>query len=255
LSLPGNNEGGAERAGKMIAFQNWSIREYLPIIIAGMFLFLPSLVLFPVTSSYPNALEMCRQTLLCSARISPWGIVTSLFIYDSWANFVLYAILVIFFILTQFLISEGERRKRQIFLSVVMYIIAIVVNLVWIVLAPSSGTYGPSGVLYAAWGVVSGFALFNGLSLDQVTRRLRIFSQNRVIRAWAVVNLFTIAVFVLYLGSDTSLFLSESRGVNLFAHGMSFLGGFFATYAYRALNKSVPIRDVSLKREKLSVGS
>jgi uncharacterized membrane protein len=162
---------------------------------------------------------------------------------------------VIFFILTQFLISEGERRKRQFFLSVMMYIIAIVVNLVWIVLAPYSGSYGPSGVLYGAWGVVSGFALFNGLSLDPITRRLCIFSQNRVIRAWAIVNLFTIAMFVLYLGFDTSLFLSESQGVNVFVHGVGFLGGFFATYVYRALNKSVPIRDVSLKRGKLSVGS
>jgi hypothetical protein len=126
----------------MIAFQNSSLREYWPIILAGAILFVASLFLLPITDSYRSALEMCRQTLLCS----------------------------------------------------------------------ESGTCGPSGALYTPRHCFR-IRTVNGLSIDPANKRLRLFSENKVTRAWAIVNLFTIVVLVLYLGFDTALFLSESQGV------------------------------------------
>jgi membrane associated rhomboid family serine protease len=190
---------------------------------------------------------MCKATLLCSARISPWGVVTSLFIYDSWTNLVSYGVLSAFFVVTHFLLSREERLRREVFFAIVMYAVAIVGNLIGIFLAPTNGTYGPSGALYAFWGLVSGFALFNGLSVDPERKRLRLFSKNIATRAWAAVNLFTTVCFVLYLGLDTSQFLSAGLGVNVFAHGIGFLGGLFSTYVYRFLNRNIPIREIILK--------
>lgn len=184
---------------------------------------------------------MCRETLLCTAWISPWGIVTSLFIYDSWSNIVFYATIAVFFVITQFLLPKEERRRRQIFLVIAMYLIAVIANLVWIILRPSYGTYGSSGVVYAEWGIVSGFALFNTLFRDTENKRLLLFSKNKLKRAWAGVNLVTIAGFVLYLFLDPSLFLNESPGVNVFAHAIAFLGGFFSIYCYRLFSKNVVI--------------
>ena len=68
-----------------------------------------------------------------------------------------------------------------------------------------------------------------------------LFSKNKLKRAWAGVNVITIAGFVLYLVLDTSLFLNESPGVNVFAHGIAFLGGFFSIYGYRLFSKNVVI--------------
>lgn len=120
---------------------------------------------------------------------------------------------------------------------------------------PNSGTYGSSGVVYTGWGVVSGYAIFNGLSSDPETKRFHLLSKNKVKRTWAFVNLITIVSFVLYLAVDPSLFLSEAPGVNVFAHGIGFLGGFFATFAYRLFCKNPQLRDIPIRSKKQPSGT
>ena len=133
----------SQKGQTVIILDRQSAGEYWPLILAGAVLFVPSLVLFPFTNALPP-LQMCRTTLLCASGVSPWGVVTSIFIYDSWANFILFAMLVIIFALTHFLVSKQERWRRQKFVIISMFLVAIGLNVVWVLLARRIASLGPA---------------------------------------------------------------------------------------------------------------
>jgi membrane associated rhomboid family serine protease len=176
-----------------------------------------------------------------ASRGTPWGIVTSLFAHATIEDFIgnmlaLFIFFIIFAICNSFL-SYDEKNKRMIFLIVVSFIMAIVANLVWVLLAPNgAATLGASGIVYSAEGITVGFALFNGLLIIDWRR----FNTKEIYSKVLIAsNLIIAIVFVVQGVFFTSLFLGVEPGVNAAVHGLAFLFSLFVTVIWMSIRKRI----------------
>src|SRR2546428_9176968 len=55
--------------------------DYRLLLACGVLLLLPSLLL-PIMPGVTG----CTTYHLCSSRVTPWGVLTSVFVYDGWQN-------------------------------------------------------------------------------------------------------------------------------------------------------------------------
>jgi membrane associated rhomboid family serine protease len=207
--------------------------ENKPALIAAIFVTVVSIIVFFATLINPNL-----YPLLSLSINTPWGVITSIFLHaDLWhlvSNLVFLWVwlLYLFIALRISLLDEVGIRKRLKFFVVVIFVAAIVVNIilviVWVFLAFSgSSTRGSSGLVYAVIGVTFGFYVMNMLNIwrglnvqsQQITKRKKV--------VYLLLNTFMV-IFFLILVSQSSSFLSVGPGVNVFAHSICFLIGFFA---------------------------
>ena len=176
------------------------------------------------SSSFPAT--VC---LLSDSPGTLWGIVTSMFVHDSFwphylPNMFFLFTLALFFALTNDSIPAMERRSRQMVFIFGMFLFGALANVVSLRFYVLS--YGASGLVYAAWGITSVFCLFNALprvrqSQDVVPHHsdplnLRRGRRNRLANFVVSVLLMGIAILSLPLS------LSAGPGVNVLVHLLSF---------------------------------
>jgi hypothetical protein len=206
--------------------------DYKYLMVAGAVLFGTSLVL-PLVPTGFGASAFCNATMLCTHGTTPWGTVTSVFLYDGWSNILLYFIILVMYIAFSDRVDSGERRRRARFGSVAIFGVATIANALWLHFVPMAYSWGSSGVVYALWGFLLAFTLFDGMPRNPKSLDPRTWYASKQERGSAMGNLMVFSMTAIMLVSGPSAFLSSGPGVNVFAHGVSFLGGYFSANVYR----------------------
>jgi membrane associated rhomboid family serine protease len=208
----------------MLAFKRVFLGYILVLLISGSVYF--------VSSVYPST-----NTILAASRSTPWGIVTSIFAHSSLSHFGLnmanLLIFVLMFTFSNSIFSIQNKRKLEMFFLFSIFAFAIMSNILWVIFIPNPSV-GASGLVYAVMGVVTGFSLFNGL---QILNFSKLKTQEVVTVGVILMNLFLSFFLVAQVFQDTQLFLNVGEGVNVIAHGVSYLLGLFAVFPYCLIRK------------------
>ena len=206
--------------------------DYKVLFFVGAVLFGSSAVvrLVPLES---NPAVPCNGELLCTHGTTLWGIVTSVFVYDSWTNIPsFFAILIVY---AQFSdrLDSIERKRRAKFSAVAIFVAAFAANALWVHFLPSTYSWGPSGVVYALWGVMFAFTLFDGMPKSPTGLDPRNWYKDKKERKAAFGSLAMSTATAAMLFTEPAVFLSAGPGIIVFVHGVSFLGGYFGAHVYR----------------------
>jgi membrane associated rhomboid family serine protease len=206
------------------------LRDYWALLVVGAIVFLPDLFLPPLAG--PSSIsQVCGTALLCVSGHTPWGVITSIFLNDSWTNPLVYVIILVTYAPLSDIVNQVERRRRASFASLTAFLTAGAANALWILVSPNTLSFGPSGVVYALWGILLAFTLLDGLPKRRFTRLPSRKSNNRR-ETLAPRNLIIFACTVIVVSLAPSEFLGAGPHINVFVHSVSFLGGYLLTNAY-----------------------
>jgi len=211
--------------------------DYRALFVAGAILFGTS-ALLPSISVWSTAPKVCNAVALCTNGATPWGVVTSVFLYDSWMNVPAYFAILTAYISFSDRIEPKERRARARFASGAMFLAAITANVIWVLAKPATYSWGPSGVVYALWGILFAFVFFDGMPKQPKSLDPRSWYKDKKERNFAVSNLTMFAVTAAFMVLEPAQFLSAGPNINSFAHGIGFLGGYSLAYAYRRIGRA-----------------
>lgn len=205
--------------------------DYKWILLAGAVLFLPSLALLAI---YPGAqANACGITGLCGSASTPWGAISSLFLYDGWTNVLFFIGSIVLFFELSLALPNKFIKKRVVFATISMFAIGIGVNVLQIVFVHGILYYGPSGVLYAFFGLIFGFAILDTLESPFRVKLHGILDlKSRQALSHFVVNVIILLMISGWIYIDTGGFLSKAPNVDYAAHGMAFLGGMIVTLVF-----------------------
>jgi len=203
--------------------------EFKPVGVAFTIFSLLNLATFGIITLWPNMTE----TLWLSAD-RPWGILTSVFVHKDSSHLIgnleFFLIWSLLFLLINW---HFNKETRQMYAKVFLWLIflsAFVTNTAEFIVRwlPSGvtnvGSWGASGIVYAAAGMCMASALtVLAISLTGLTQlgdlKLKI---GRLSFGVLVATLLT-----LYVVQDPRTFLNVAPNVNVYAHGYSFLIAFF----------------------------
>jgi membrane associated rhomboid family serine protease len=176
-------------------------------------------------------------TALSASPWTPWGVVTSIFThanFDHYFNNMLgLTILTVIFVFANCSLMGQKKVRVENFLIATSLIAAVASNILWIgiTVIPSEGA---SGLLYAVNGVVLGFALSNGLQFLELKK---FKTQRYLVMTMVFVNTVLSFALLAQVFQNPQLFLNIAAGVNVVAHGVSFLIGMFATFFWCLIKK------------------
>ena len=218
--------------GKKIEWDSF-LYDFKPVMYMLMIVFIPGLIIF-ISSSYIDPLGKFVNRSLPASSATPWGVITSLFVYNGVNHFVSNTIAIIGYtlIFTAINYNDEYRRRHSFFLLFTAFFIAILSNLLWIHLHPDIPSVGSSGIGYATLGIDMGFALFN--ITYYIFRRItqyKIVKREKTILNF-ILNLIVFCFFIALYFYMPRIFFSISPNVNIFIHKISFPIGFTATMLY-----------------------
>jgi membrane associated rhomboid family serine protease len=188
---------------------------------------------------------------LSAARANPLGVFTSIFAHYDWSQLAANVEGLLFFagafMFTNIPLSSAERARRALWFASIAYPLAVVVNVVYVALAPGSSS-GASGLVYAAFGI--GFAFFLNNARDGGRSFFTLFRSapsdaggiRRLRHAfwWLGMNVALVAIFLYLILFDLPLLFGVGySGINAFAHLLGFLLGFILTIAWSALRQAI----------------
>lgn len=187
---------------------------------------IPSVLIYTASLMFP----WLNDILVASPR-TPWGIITSIFTHLEAQHLVLNMAGLLAFLLlfatSNILLSEEEIRRRILFLLSVMFVIATLSNLFWVILIPNVNVTGASGLVFASEGVVIGFALLNSLRLKDIAEHS--VKEKEFLLAICAYNATIFVGFFLQILFAPELFLGVAPGVNVYIHGIAFYISFLLT--------------------------
>jgi membrane associated rhomboid family serine protease len=214
--------------------------EYKRIFLVYFVVLILSITISISTQAFPRL-----ESVLSASRETPWGVITSLFSHSSIPHIALnMGSLLLFFLLFAFCNStflSDEKKKIEKYLLFSIFLIAIISNIAWVVLT-SNLTVGASGLVYAVQGSLAGFALINGLQLFPLSR---LKFQSLATLSIIIVNILVFTVSFLQILLDTGGFLSVGQGVNIIAHGLSFILGLFGSVIWYHFVGKISLLDKS----------
>lgn len=200
---------------------------------------LVNVIVYLMISLYPSLLDF----LYLSAD-HPWGILTSAFTHIDLAHLVnnlegfTFAVLLFLPVVSVYQVRI-RRRWSRVFLWLVFLsgICANAIEYPLLIIGPDFNSWGASGVVYGALGVLLAASLLSlpahihALAKGRRARRRikwRPFRYDRYSRAsFSALMCFSIILSFLYLIiTDAAGFLSAGPGVDVLAHGLGFLLGF-----------------------------
>lgn len=218
--------------------KKYSIWYEFLLPIFGVIIFLTGYLVLKYTANTP---------ILYNTIKTPWGIITSMFIFDGDGNVVDYAIYALVFCAANVRYSRFMRVKRyllSIWVSLLSAVIGNVINLIvyWLS-APNGYSLGQSGIVYGFMGALAFIALFDILfylsySYHKRKKEISTFNIKRGGSEKArglVTCVFTVLLFgitIIFLVVDFPLFFSVAPGVDSFLHFISFLSGFLIASVY-----------------------
>ena len=201
--------------------------EFKRILLTYSAVLIASVIVFVISQFNSNI-----DTILSASRATPWGIITSIFAHSSISHLALnMGSLFLFIFLFAFCNSTfplQTKRRIENFFLVSVFVFAVISNILWIWVF-NSGSIGASGLVYAVEGVLVGFSLVNGL---QVLNFSKFRAQSISIRYVVFMNIVVSFAVIAQVFLSTDVFLGVEQGVNIIAHGVSFILGFFFSYIW-----------------------
>lgn len=190
---------------------------YKPVIIAFLALFCVGL---PI-SIFIQSINEGTLNLFSASRSTPWGVFTSLFINLSFPNFfnnflAIFAFL-LFFILGNNYLQQTEKRKRNLFSTITIFVSAIIANIIWVVANPNPA-FGASGITFSLAGVVLVFALFNLADANQMKGQ-----KKYILIQWLINPLAIVFVLIEVADQFANAVSLLGLGVNVLVHLWGFL--------------------------------
>jgi len=229
-----------------------NMKRMLVIIVKGMLAFKKILLVYLLVLLLSGSVYIASTVYpdvnmsLAASRNTPWGIVTSIFAHSSLSHFGLnmgglfiFALLFVFSNST-YSVQNKKRVERLTLFSV--FVFAIISNVLWVILTPNPSV-GASGLLYAVIGIVTGFSLFNGL---QIVNFSKFKTQEAATVCVILINMLLSILLMAQVFQDPQLFLNIGAGVNVIAHGVSYLLGLFVVFPYCLIAK-ISIMDTDRK--------
>ena len=202
-------------------------RDYYPLLLG-------SAIFFIVSIFVPNV----KYLYLSPTR--PWSIFTYMFVYDGSGNIELFILLFFFYLIASYRFSDVWRLKMSRFLTVSMFLIAIISGICWVILFPKSQVYGQSGVVYALYGMVFIISLLSPLSyfgvlvnsLKQRPNENLINSSITLASAGIFVGIIALVLFC------KNSFFNVQIGIGYQLHMISFLLGIIVgTFGFYNISK------------------
>ena len=203
--------------------------DFKPVIYMLIIVFIPGLIIFLFSSCIKSLGKFINRVLPASSA-TPWGVITSLFVYNDVGQFISNTIAIIgcTFIFTVINYSDKNRRRNSFFLLFTAFFISILSNLLWIRLHPDKPSVGSSGIGYTILGVDMGFALFNiTYYIFQWITQYKTVERKKFIDF--ILNSIVFYCFTIFSFYKPRMFFSIFPGVNVFVHVISFLIGFTVT--------------------------
>lgn len=181
-----------------------------------------------------------KVVILANSISTPWGIITSNFVYDGIQNIFAMLFFLVLLYLTNFSFGLELRRARYKVTIVSMFFGGFFANLLWFAemlkIGSTVTSIGQSGVIYGFWGACFSLFLFDTISIviSKVTKltgrsssNIEILKSNRNILRW-IGGFFSILFSIIVLADlyDGQIaFFSELPGINYFVHIIAFLTG------------------------------
>lgn len=210
--------------------------DFLPAFILFLIVFgIGLLVLLFAPYAYTSS------SSLTASMNNAWGIFTSIFVNDSFFDYVQetsgFLIGITFLMLSSWMFKSPERKTRALLYAIGSLFIGVIATEMWLFL-PHAGhySYGPSGVAYAGMGIVFSLTLTNLLIVALKLRRFREYTKMQVVlMAISPIIAFAIAEQVIF---NPVAFFNIGPGVNSLLHELSFLFGVLGGAVYFYLTKS-----------------
>lgn len=173
---------------------------------------------------------------------SPWGIITSNFIFDGINNIEAYAMFLFFLWVTSVAYQSKIRKERYIASMISMFVGAFIANGIWLYTMYLGNnpeiTGGQSAVVYAFWGacfslfvIDSVLVLVSSISNKLLHNSLRVASLASNSKIRRIVGEISSIIFSLIILVDIYdgrvAFFSELPHFNYFIHISGFFSGFF----------------------------
>ncbi len=202
----------------------WIISESLLFLFALFFFLLGYLI-----SSYPGA-----DRLFNSVR-TPWGFLTSIFIYDGSGNVEYFVIFAILFSAANISHTREFRIRRTILALSASIAGSIIANLLDLALFfftdPAASSYGQSGVVYGLMGSAASMALLDIIfyilvPMGQLKRKDSSQEYGMIGHARNILSIVSLALIFLltfvFMALDIKAFYSIRPGIDSFVHAMAF---------------------------------
>jgi len=215
-------------------------KGFLPIAIAGILLYLPCLA-FPPLTNPPVLSSLCQTTHMCTYTQTPWGIVTSLSLFDGSDNLITFVFCALMFVRISIGESPGELAKRSLFFLGTSFGIAIFSNFLWMVLNPAEMSYGQSGVVYSFMATVLALVCVKGLPLG------RIQSYRQSLPSLSM-SISSIAIFALLTIDPLKTLMFYGPGLNPFVHEITFFSTFLITVPFCYFRRARIQQEVKIMR-------
>ncbi|CAC11864.1 hypothetical membrane protein [Thermoplasma acidophilum] len=180
-------------------------------------------------SSYPGA-----DRLFNSVR-TPWGFLTSIFIYDGSGNVEYFLIFAILFSAANISHARELRIKRTAVALLASVLGSIIANLLDLALFfftdPAASSYGQSGVVYGLMGSAASMALLDIIfyilvAMGQLRHNDSSPDQGPVGHARNILSIASLALIFLltfvFMALDIKAFYSIRPGIDSFVHAMAF---------------------------------
>jgi membrane associated rhomboid family serine protease len=201
------------------------ILNFKRVFLVYLLILIISVIIFSLSQSYPNI-----EKILSASRLTPWGIITSIFVHSSFSHLVLNMgslfAFIFLFALCNSIFDFKVKRKIENFFLVSVFVFAVVSNILWIAFS-LGGSIGASGLVYAVEGYLIGFSLGTSLKVLNYSKfKIQSLSTKYVILINIIISIFVIIQIFL----DTQSFLGVGQGINIFEHGVSFLLGLFVSF-------------------------
>jgi membrane associated rhomboid family serine protease len=228
------------------------MKRMLVIIVKGMLAFKKILLVYLLVLLLSGSVYIASTVypdvnmILAASRNTPWGIVTSIFAHSSLPHFGLNMgglfIFVLLFVFSNSTYSVQNKKRVERLALFSVFVFAIISNVLWVILTPNPSV-GASGLLYAVIGIVTGFSLFNGL---QIVNFSKFKTQEAATVGVILMNMLLSILLIAQVFQDPQLFLNIGAGVNVIAHGVSYLLGLFVVFPYCLIAK-ISIMDTDRK--------
>lgn len=178
-----------------------------------------------------------NPTSLYLGGTTPWGIITSIFVYDGLSNITSFYLLASLYIFSTIYQTPLVRAQRSTLIVKSSYFVPVFVNVLWFARAYNVNgafSYGQSGIIYAYWGIITFFSLVSFFEIFFGWRKIKSNKasyDNKEFKTLKTKNYFSlffdISILILTFGllTNPTVFFNMSKGVNYFVHVFSFLGG------------------------------
>ncbi len=215
---------------------------FVPLVAAALILFLPGLAFLGETQSA----NFCQVTEMCVSTETPWGVVTSIFMYDGPLNVTTFLLLAGIFVSMNIGESHNERKRRSLCLLIFSFAAAMIANFFWMFVTPNTisgnyvvihASYGQSGVVYGVLGsLVAGF-LSPAFPKGRTVAEIRTYFSSRVnVLTCAGSILLSCCLLYLILWSPELIF-GAAQEFNVLVHEMAFFIAFSLSLPFYLLGK------------------